>query len=266
MPVTQLELVRQLVVPTARSMTWVPLAVAALTAPLITHFMAGSSMHGLSDRLNALRIAGVAVAVAMGFVLDDPARDSTQHQPVPLLLRRTLRAGLALPAVALIWAVCLWLGFRTWGQPDPFSGVPSLELAGDLPLAALTLEFAGLVAVALALSAAATPFVPEAMGGVAAGPIVILLALVGALLSAVVPLFVSDPTGPRWEMAHKAWWAILATGLAAFALWSGDPGRWRLAARVRTPGAERSRGSRTPPAPALRSGTPVRSSGGPVDR
>lgn len=263
MPVKRLDLVRVLVGPTVRSMPWVPLAVAALTAPLTTHFLAGGSMHGLSDRLNALRIAGTAVAVAMGFVLDDPAREGTQHQPVPLLLRRSLRAGLALPVVASIWLLCLWLAFRTW--PPASAGMESVEPAGDLPLAALTLEFAGLVAVALALSAAATPFVPEAMGGVAAGPILILLVLVGALLSTVVPLFVGDPTEPSWQAAHKTWWAILATALAAFALWSGDPGRWRLSARVRRPAAGRSRGSRTPPAPSRRSGTLARSSAGPGD-
>jgi hypothetical protein len=139
---------------------------------------------------------------------------------------------LTLPVVALIWFLCLWLAFRTWHSPS--SGGLSVEPAGDLPLAALTLEFAALLAVALALSAAATPFVPESMGGVAAGPILILLVLVGALLSTVAPVFVNDPTEPRWETAHEAWWGILAAGLLALAACSGDPGRWRLSARGRT--------------------------------
>jgi hypothetical protein len=259
--VKRLDLVRALLGPTARSMPWVPLAAAAVVAPLITHFMAGGSMHGLSDRLNALRIAGTAMAVAIGFILDDPAREGTQHQPVPVLLRRALRAVLALPIAALIWSLCLWLAFRTW--PPASEGLGSVELAGDLPLAALTLEFAGIAAVALALSAASTPFVPEAMGGVAAGPILILLVLIGAVLSTVVPLFAGDPTEPSWQAAQKAWWVILATGLGAFALLSRDPGRWRLVARVRRLSGGRSRGSRTPPAPRRPSGTLARSSTGP---
>jgi hypothetical protein len=256
-PVKPLGLVRALVRPTALSIPWVPLAVAAVTAPLITHFMAGSSMHGLSDRFNALRIAATATAVAVGFVLDDPAREGTQHQPVPVGLRRALRAGLALPVAALIWILCLWLAFRTWPPVSP--DALSVEPAGDLPLAALTLEFAALLAVALALSAAATPFVPEAMGGVAAGPILILLVLVGAVLSTVAPLFVGDPADPRWGAAHRTWWAILAIGLAAFALLSRDSGRWRLAARVRTLAGGRSPGSRTRRAAIRPPGTPARS-------
>jgi hypothetical protein len=262
-PLKRLEVVRALIQPTIRGMPWVPLAVAGVIAPLTTNFMAGASMHGLSDRFNALRIAGTAMAVAIGFVLDDPAREGTQHQPVPLLLRRAVRVGLALPVTAAIWLLCLWLAFRTW--PPVSADMASVQPAADLPLAALTLEFAGLLAAALALSAAATPFVPEAMGGVAAGPILILLVLIGAVLSTVVPLFVGDPTEPGWQAAHKAWWVILATGLGAFALVSRDPGRWRLLARVRTPADGRSRGSRTPPAPSPRSGTLVRSSTGPAD-
>jgi hypothetical protein len=262
-PLKRLGVVRALVAPTVRGMPWVPLAIAGVIAPLITHFMAGGSMHSLADRFTGLRVAGAAVAVAMGFVPDDPAREGTQHQPVPLLLRRALRVGLALPVTAAIWLVCLWLAFRTW--PPASGDTASVQPGADLPLAALTLEFAGLLALALALSAAATPFVPEAMGGVAAGPILILLVLVGGLLSTVMPLFANDPIEPSWRTAHRTWWGILATAMAAFALWSRDPGRWPLAARFRTPDAERSRGSRTRPAPSRRSGTLARSSTGPGD-
>lgn len=231
MSVTRLRLVAaELIRPTARSMRWAPLAGATGGAAVIAFLMTrapdcavgGYPCIGLEGRIQVLRIAMVLVAVGAGFALDDPARETTAHLPVSLLFRRTLRVGLMAPAIGLLWLVLVGLALRTGGGQG-------------FPLGALTIEMAALVVTALAASAGAERFVPEGLGGVVAGPLVLGVMLAALLVPERFALLVGDPADLRWDGAHERWLVGLCAALLVLVHWSGDPGRARLLRRRRTP-------------------------------
>src|SRR5207253_5966548 len=125
--------------------------------------------------------------------LDDPTEETTGHLPTPRWLRRSVRVGLVAPVVGLTWAVLVRLAMRSSVDTNPF------------PTRALTLELATLAIAALAISAASARFVPEAMGGVAAGPILPGLVAAAHYLPGRAAVFLLDPQAPRWHAAHDVW-------------------------------------------------------------
>ena len=159
-----------------------------------------------------LRLAAVALAAGAAFVLDDPAAETIAASPTPLLFRRLLRAALALPVVAALWALLLLH-------------------ADAAPAWALTLELAAMLATTLAVAALAAPLVPDGRGGVAAAPA--LLVLLGAAALALpdgLTLFAAGPLDARWEASHERWASVLVAAVLAFVYASLDPGRARLLA------------------------------------
>ena len=168
---------------------------------------------GPEARVLALRIAAILIALGSAFVLDDPTEETTGHFPTPRWLRRAVRVGLVAPVVTLAWALLVPLAMRSSVDPSPF------------PTGALTLELATLVIAALAISAASARFVPEAMGGVAAGPILLGLIAAAHYLPERLAVFLLDPQAPRWHVAHDVWRVLLLIAVAALALVSRDP--WR---------------------------------------
>jgi hypothetical protein len=231
----------ELVRPTARSMRWGPLLGAGAAAAVITFLLtrapecAGDVFPciDLDERIQFLRMAMVLVAIGAGFALDDPSRETTAHVPASLLLRRFVRVVMLTPALAVLWMLLLGVALRTGG--------------GDgFPFRAVTLELAALVVAALAVSAAAERFVPEGLGGVAAGPT--LLALVGAAfaLPQRFRLFFSGPTDPGWDGSHERW--LIASAIAALGLvhYSRDPGRTHLVRRRERPSEANASGSEEP--------------------
>ena len=93
-----------------------------------------------------------------------------------LLLRRTLRVVLLLPATAAWWVAVVWR-------------IRAVHPGLPLPVAALTLEAAALLAVTLALAAAGSHLAPERRGGVVAAPALLTLATAAFLLPAQVTLY-----------------------------------------------------------------------------
>ncbi len=176
----------------------------------------------------ALRIAAILIALGAAFVLDDPTEETTGHFPAPRWLRRAVRVGLVAPVVALTWALLIPLALRSSVATDPF------------PTGALTLELSTLVIAALALSAASARFVPEGMGGVAAGPILLGLVAAAHYLPQRLAVFLLDPQAPRWNAAHDVWKELLLIAIAALAFVSRDPWR-RSLLRLRREAAQPAR-------------------------
>jgi hypothetical protein len=167
----------------------------------------------VEDRILALRIGVLLLAIGAAFVLDDPTDDTLAHLPTKRWVRRTLRAVLALPGVALAWAILVPLAQR---EPSP-DRTP-------LPTGALTLELVGILVAGFALSALLSPLAPERMGGVGAAPALLLLMVMAFFLPHRIVMLPSSPIEPRWAGAHEAWRWVVAAGVAVFAWASRDPG------------------------------------------
>jgi hypothetical protein len=238
----QLRLVPVLLVPTARAVGWAaPLAGFALGLGLL----AVAVRPGLelpAERLVLwLRIAMTVGALGCAFLIDDPSEPTTEGVAGSLLLRRSLRVVLLLPATAAWWIAVVWR-------------VRAVQPGLPLPVAALTLEAAALLAVTLALAAAGSRLAPERRGGVVAAPALLALAGAGFLLPAQATLY-APPDSAAWDGAHRRWALLLGLALAAFAAASRDPAHRRLPSWLRglAPGLTRGRAAR---AEARRSGSP----------
>jgi hypothetical protein len=249
--------VRALIRPVARTTRWQPLAASGLAGAVIALIQTrdpclslGSSCVSLSSRITAARVAGLLIAIGAAFLLDDPAEETTAHIPTALWLRRSLRIVLGLPLIALMWTLSIWAATSS-----------AVEGGQGFPVAELTLELAAWVTVGLAVSAIAADHVPEGLGGVAAGPVLLGVAVLVLLLPTRFQPLVDDPGNHRWRDGHELWAMVLAASTAALGWSSRD--RWRRR-WLTTRGAGRSRGSRTPPDLRRPSGRPARSSAGPA--
>ena len=220
---SRIEVAAELLRPVARTIRWSPLVGAVIVAFVQVYVQTRESCPptnpclGPEARVLALRIAAILIALGSAFVLDDPTEETTGHFPTPRWLRRAVRVGLVAPVVTLTWAMLVPLAMRSSVATDPF------------PTGALTLELATLVIAALALSVASARFVPEGMGGIAAGPILLGLVAAAHYLPERLAVFILDPQAPRWHAAHDVWRVLLLIAVAALALVSRDP--WRRSLR-----------------------------------
>jgi hypothetical protein len=217
----QLRLVPALLAPVARAVGWVP-ALAALASSL--GLLALAARPGLeaapADLIRWVRLATIVAALGYAFLLDDPSEPTTEGVAGSLILRRTLRVVLLLPATAAWWIAVIW----RVGEVYP-------EL--PLPVAALTLEAAALFTVTLALAAVGSRLAPERRGGVVAAPAILALATVAFLLPSGLALY-APPASANWEHAHQRWAALFGLALAVFLLASRDPAHRRVRWPVRT--------------------------------
>jgi hypothetical protein len=196
--------------PTAHAITWRPMVVGAALGPAILLIPEALSARLTDAHLTTLtRIAAICVALGAAFLLDDPAARSTPAVPTPRLARNLIRVGLAVPGVALWWALTLGLAKSTGHH----------AVAARLPVAALTLEAATLLAAAIAVAAVAQRRTVDGNTGVIAAPAVLLLAAVARFLPHPAALLLT-PTDPQWTASHHRWAAVLAAALVAF-LWAG---------------------------------------------
>jgi predicted permease len=227
----QVRLVPALLVPTARAVGWAaPLAGFTLSLGLLALAVRPGLELPVERLVLWLRLAMTAGALGCAFLLDDPSEPTTEAVAGSLLLRRTLRVALLLPAAAAWWVAVLWR-------------VRAVHPELPLPVAALTLEAAALLAVTLALTAAGSHLAPERRGGVVAAPALLALASAAFLLPARVTLY-APLGGAAWDGAHRRWAILLGLALGAFALASRDPARRRLPSQVRALG--RTAGTRRP--------------------
>ena len=203
--------------PTAHAIKWRPIAAGAVLG-LTVLLVPEALVERITDaQLTSLtRIAALGLALGVAFLLDDPAGRSTPTVPTSRLARHLVRVALAGPAVALWWALTLVVA-NSGGQ--------------QLPVAALTLEAATLLAVALAVSAVAQRRSADGNTSVVAAPSVLLFAAVAFALPRPVELIVR-PADPGWAASHHRWAVVLGFALAAF-LWAGHDRVIRSAPRRR---------------------------------
>jgi hypothetical protein len=210
-----------LVRPTIRTIRWAALLGGAAAAQLVLWAAKGELSRGGPIPLLPLRVAAVLLCLGAAFVLDDDAGATVEPAVASLIVRRGLRLALTVPVVGMAWGVALWAASRLAASGQETGAV----VPRSLPVAALTLEAAALLAVTLAAGAVSTPTLGHGKGGVAAGPT--LLAFVMAMLS-IRPywqLFPSAAGEPGWAAAHARWALILLAAMIVLAVFSLDPAR-----------------------------------------
>ncbi|MEU3843882.1 ABC transporter [Streptomyces sp. NPDC028635] len=202
---------------TARTLPRAPLlagaALGLLTVACSRPLAGGPADPWLS--LTVLRVAAVCLGLGLAFLLDDPARRTTETVPTGRALRACLRLTLIAPLTAGWWAAALLL-------------TPS---AARPPLAETTLEAVTLAMLALALAAVAVRRSPEPEPGRAAAVGVLSLTVLAALLPDRWGLFVAQGS-PHWAAAHDRWATLLAVTVAVWGLSLPEPlRRGRLRSR-----------------------------------
>ena len=217
--------------PTARTIRWLPLVVAAVAGEVMLWAAKDELSRGESVPLLPVRGAAVLLCLGAAFLLDDAAGATIEPVVPTLLFRRGLRLMMALPLVAMPWGAALWV-------------VSTLAASGTgssahrpLPAAALTLEAAALLAVTLAAAAVATRRLGHGKGGTAAGPALLAFVMGMAAIGKYWPLFQGSPAEPGWAAAHVRWAAILAAAVIVLIVASLDPAR---RSRFRTPAGRKS--------------------------
>jgi hypothetical protein len=206
---------RLLVRPVVRALPWTRMTLGAGLGLLLAGLPrvlpgAGSPSLGLA----LLRSAALCFAAGLTFLLDDPARRTTEAVPTGRPLRAGLRVALVVPVAVAWWTAALLLvpaGIRP-------------------PIGAVSLEAGTVVGCALALSAAAVRWTanPEP------GGTTMLRLLTLAAVAAVVPdrwgllVGVGDD---RWGAAHGRWAGVLVAGLVAWAVCVPEPLRRRSVGR-----------------------------------
>jgi len=195
--------------PAARVVSWQPLA-RAMAAGIV--FMLMGSRAGVPLRLS---IAAAAVAAASAFVFDDPAAVTVAASPTSLPVRRLQRVTVATLAVGLWWTAAISI---------------ATHRAGALPLQAPTLELGVFVAIALAVSAAATTMGDRTAGGIAGAVFTI-----ASFATTFLPpwTWLPFPTDPDASGATLRLLAILACAVTVLAWACRDPAQ-RI--RQRRPG------------------------------
>jgi hypothetical protein len=225
----QLRLVPALLVPTARAVGWgPPLAAFIVSLGLLALAVRPGPLLPADVLVRWLRIATTVSALGYAFLLDDPSEPTTEAVAGSLLLRRTLRVALLLPATTAWWITAIWR-------------VHAVQPRVPLPSAALTLEAVALLAVTLALAAAGSRLAPERRGGVVAAPALLASAGAAILLPARVALFV-QPDSTGWTGAHQRWATLLGCAVVTFAIASRDPAHGGIRGQLRGQSPRPTRG------------------------
>ncbi|MFD5337114.1 ABC transporter [Streptomyces hawaiiensis] len=202
----------ELVGAVCRTLPWGLVGAAGATGLLLAALPRATGGAGQWLALPLLRMAILAFAMGLVFLLDDPARHTTATVPTPRPVRIALRVALVVPFAAAWWTVALLL-------------VPR-----DLrpPVADITLE-AG-AAFVLAVAAAA---VAVRRGDVTRpGPRLAAGLLTSAML---VQLFWPERWAllvpvrdERWAAAHDRWAVVLAGAVVLGAVCAVEPVRRRV--------------------------------------
>ncbi|MEU1692325.1 hypothetical protein [Streptomyces hirsutus] len=191
------------------------IGVLVVVVPLLT-----GAEFALLDTTLTLRAGAVVAVLGAAFALDDTADDMTRALPYPRTRVVTLRAAVALAAVALSCAV-------------QYALAPLITAPGQpLPLMGLMLEPVTLTAWTLTAAAAAAGRRGEGTGGVAAAPLLALLVLGAALLPEHLSLFAELFT-PEFPTSRWRWGALLLLSSVLWGVVTRDNGLPPLLSRLR---------------------------------
>ncbi|MEU3095035.1 ABC transporter [Streptomyces sp. NPDC006967] len=229
-PVPVPEKVSELLRPVVRTMPWRMIAAAAGLGLLLAAYPGLTEDEpGGRPALIALRASAVAFALGAAFLLDDPARHTTAAVPTRRALRHGLRLALLVPVAALWWAASLL------AVPEP---------ARPPPAAAMTVEAATALALALTGAALAVHRGDSARPGQAVAGFVLGCAILAPLLCPDDRALFVGPDDPRWAAAHDRWTVLLCAVLLTGAVAVTEPVRRSVRRRLRSPSgtSDRSRG------------------------
>lgn len=214
----QVATARLLLRPLAKALNWYALLWSLASAFLIVWWLG----EVMTDVVLSLRLGALCLASGMAFVLDDPTEDTTSNAPVSLLLRRTVRVALTLPATLIGWLVLVRVA----------NGSPSV--VAEIPPWPFMLELLAFSAVALAGAAVGSRHLGDRIGGTAGAGAVLLVAAAVALLPGRLRLWDQMPGTPEYAATTQWWWAILLAAVlmlthysrvgtrSLFARWPGD--------------------------------------------
>ena len=207
-------LLLRLLGPMARAVTWTPLALSGAVGLIALRLTTTDPTLRTLDLLFRFRVAAVALAAGAAFVLDDPSERTCAAVPCPVMLRRVARLALLVPVIVVWWLCAAGL-------------LQSAPTGASFPLARSALEIATLTVGTLAISTARLPRAIEPVGGIAAGPALLALALVAATaLPPQLALFVY-PANSTWSGAGWRWCALLVVASLGLLAASRDPARRR---------------------------------------
>ena len=196
-------------IPVTRAVSWGPLAGGCVTALALVVWLRTRDA-GTAGLIGGLRIGAVLLAAGAAFALDDAAATTLASSPTPLSARRSLRLALTVGACLAAWTALLGI-----------AGVPTHAAAG------LSVEAAGMLAVALAAASVAGPWIGNGLGGLAGGPTLVSFLLAAMIVQQHWPRWalLAFPGTPAWEAAHARWLVLAGAGSALVALAALDPAR-----------------------------------------
>ncbi|HEX2179829.1 MAG TPA: hypothetical protein VHL54_10005, partial [Actinomycetota bacterium] len=159
----------QLAPSSGRLVPWWHLAAGSVLALVPVWLSWRGAVATPGSSVSMLRLAMLPLALSAAFALDDPTLNSTSQAPLPVAGRLAVRLALVVPLIAAVWA-----GLTGLAAAAP--GLASSTRAGWelLPVGALSLELAALVALTLAAGRLAARWIDE--GGLAAGPVTLATA------------------------------------------------------------------------------------------
>ncbi|HWH35330.1 MAG TPA: hypothetical protein VNT56_08440 [Acidimicrobiales bacterium] len=216
-------------------MAWAPLFGATVASVGLLWALLHRNPESTASTLAGLRLAALLMSTGAAFALEDPAASTLASSPTGLRARQGLRLGLLLLTLAALWTAVA-------AAAAVLAGVaPSA-----LPLGAATLEAVAMLAVALAVTAAASR-TADGRGGVT-GSSALLLAMLAALLGQQrwprhLTVFPFEPSDPAWELAHTRWFGVLVGAVVVLAAACSDPARRPLAQTGLVPPRNRQRRS-----------------------
>jgi hypothetical protein len=187
-----------------RAIRWQPPVAAWTLVGLLLLWRADDTQSTVSA-VWLLRVIAGLLALGVVSVLDDAAAETLAPVPFSLAWRCGLRV-----AVAILCVAPAWVGAILWVRPA-------------VPVAALTLECATLVAVGLAVAGGVARWFDANEPGVAAGPTLAAIAYGGSLLPQRWALY--DLPGESWSAVHLRWAVMLGAAVAVLAVTLRDPGR-----------------------------------------
>jgi hypothetical protein len=214
---TRLDQIELLLGHKASMVRWKPTLGGAVVGFFILYQSSGPWATGSMPAIMPIRMAALLLCLGVAFVLDDPASVTVASAPFSLRYRRSLRLMVVAPIIAAAWAGQLaFVVVHT-------TNLLHRDAEGLVPVWGLTLEMVAMMMTGLAIAAAATRWVPEGLGGVAAGPA--LLVVLGATL--YLPdrwaLVLGSVDDPQWQAAHIRLAVIAVLATLALLYFSRDP-------------------------------------------
>ena len=192
--------VRLLGWPIARAIRWGPFLGAA---PVVIAALVAGRFADPPIVLANVPAVSMLLAACMGFVLDDPAGNTTGSSPTPLLAIRAMRVGVAFIPVLACWGLTLAWTDLGWVSMS------------------LTAGFVAECAVALGAAAVGVVLVGRTKAGLV-GAIVVVLVFVVLPQAFEVSLRLA-PSSTTWGHLYGRWLLVAGLGLVVFAAASSAP-------------------------------------------